>query len=271
MGWSEQGPSHQLSSQLKVGRGGWESLGARRGGEKPCHRPVFLCSHGFERIHKHTPACRRWEGWSEKQGGRAKQGETKEVGSLSFSSIPPAVPSESRAPAGTLGEGQQPHSAAPSLTEGRKGAAGAASMLYCFPPGTLFLRERPKWYSGGKEGAAGIGEGSLSAQASAPGPSTLTHRPGPSLQPHLPPGKQQEEQRRRRGWRREEGGKEPEPEPPEGDGVGGLRPMTGAGSQPRGMAEGVSKTRIIKDTVPQKIGPWWPPPQEEASWGGKLG
>lgn len=36
-----------------------------------------------------------------------------------------------------------------SLTEGRKGAAGAASMLYCFPPGTLFLRERPKWYSGG--------------------------------------------------------------------------------------------------------------------------
>lgn len=34
-----------------------------------------------------------------------------------------------------------------SLTEGRKGAAGAASMLYCFPPGTLFLLERPKWYS----------------------------------------------------------------------------------------------------------------------------
>lgn len=47
--------------------------------------------------------------------------------------------------------------------------------------------------------------------------------------------------------------------------------MTGAGNQPRGMAERVSKTRITKDTVPQKIGPWCPPPQEEASWGGKLG
>lgn len=33
------------------------------------------------------------------------------------------------------------------LTEGRKGGAGGASMLmlYCFPPGTLFLRERPPW------------------------------------------------------------------------------------------------------------------------------
>lgn len=40
-----------------------------------------------------------------------------------------------------------------SLTEGRKGAAGAASMLYCFPPGTLFLLERPKWYSRGEERA----------------------------------------------------------------------------------------------------------------------
>lgn len=26
-------------------------------------------------------------------------------------------------------------------------------MLYCFPPGTLFLLERPKWYSGGEERA----------------------------------------------------------------------------------------------------------------------
>lgn len=33
------------------------------------------------------------------------------------------------------------------LTEGRKGGAGGASMLmlYCLPPGTLFLRERPPW------------------------------------------------------------------------------------------------------------------------------
>lgn len=47
-----------------------------------------------------------------------------------------------------------------SLTEGRKGAAGAASMLYCFPPGTLFLLERPKWYSRGEERARRkLGEG----------------------------------------------------------------------------------------------------------------
>lgn len=69
---------------------------------------------------------------------------------------------------------------ASSLTEGRKGAAGAASMLYCFPPGTLFLLERPKWYSGGKERARGkLGRGSLSVQASSPGPSTFTRLPLP--------------------------------------------------------------------------------------------
>lgn len=33
-------------------------------------------------------------------------------------------------------------------------------MLYCFPPGTLFLLERPKWYSGGEERARRkVGEG----------------------------------------------------------------------------------------------------------------
>lgn len=33
-------------------------------------------------------------------------------------------------------------------------------MLYCFPPGTLFLLERPKWYSGGEERAQRkVGEG----------------------------------------------------------------------------------------------------------------
>lgn len=47
--------------------------------------------------------------------------------------------------------------------------------------------------------------------------------------------------------------------------------MTGASNQPRGMAERVRKTQIIKDTVPQKIDPWRPPPQEEASWGGEAG
>lgn len=195
------------------------------------------------------------------------------MGSLSFSSIPPArVPFQNPGlQLGRWGEGSRPHLAAPSLTEGRKGAAGAASMLYCFPPGTLFLLERPRWYSGGKERAEGSWGGFAVGPASAPGPSTLTHLPGPSLQPHLPPGKQQEEQRRRRGWRREEGGKEPDPESPEGDGVGGLRPMTGAGNQPRGMAERVSETPKIKDTAPQKTGPWCPPPQEEASCGGKLG
>ena len=31
-------------------------------------------------------------------------------------------------------------------------------MLYCFPPGTLFLLERPKWYSGG----GGWGGGAVS-------------------------------------------------------------------------------------------------------------
>lgn len=80
------------------------------------------------------------------------------MGSVSFSFIPPfwSLFQNPWAPAGTVGGGAaEPHLAAPSLTEGRKGAAGAASMLYCFPPGTLFLLERPKWYSGEKERAEG--------------------------------------------------------------------------------------------------------------------
>lgn len=143
-------------------------------------------------------------------------------------------------------------------------------MLYCFPPGTLFLLERPKWYSGGEERARGKWGGVAVSLGLHPWPQYICPPPSaPQLQPHLPPGKQQEEQRRLRGWRREGGGKEPEPEPPEGDGVGGLRPMTGTGSQQRGMAERVSKTPVIKDTKsPQKLGPWCSPPQEGASWGG---
>lgn len=46
--------------------------------------------------------------------------------------------------------------------------------------------------------------------------------------------------------------------------------MTGAGSQHRDMAERVSKTQIIKDTDPQKIGPWCPPPRKRLAGGGKL-
>lgn len=102
----------------------------------------------------------------------------------------------------------------------------------------------------GRKGPEGkFQRGSLSAEVSTPGPGTLASSLGPSLRPHLPPGKQQEEQRRRRGWRQAGGGKEPEPEPPEGDGVGGLRPMTGAGSQQRGMAERVTKTPVIMTRI----------------------
>lgn len=117
-------------------------------------------------------------------------------------------------------------------------------MLYCFPPGTLFLLERPKWYSGGKERARGkLGRGHCQSRFPALAPAHSPTSLCPSLRPHLPPGKQQEEQRRLRGWRWEEGGKEPEPEPPEGDGVGGLRPMTGTGSQQRGMVAGSVRPR----------------------------
>ena len=144
-------------------------------------------------------------------------------------------------------------------------------MLYCFPPGTLFLLERPKWYSGGEERARRDVGGGHRSPRSTLAPAHLPPPSAPQLQPHLPPGKQQEEQRRLRGWRREGGGKEPEPEPPEGDGVGGLRPMTGvgAGSQQRGMAESISKTPGIKDTKePRILGSWCPHPQEGVSWGG---
>ena len=144
-------------------------------------------------------------------------------------------------------------------------------MLYCFPPGTLFLLERPKWYSGGEERASRDVGGDHCSPGSTLAPAYQPPPSAPQLQPHLPPGKQQEEQRRLRGWRREGGGKEPEPEPPEGDGVGGLRPMTGvgAGSQQRGMAESISKTPGIKDTEePQHLGSWCPHPQEGVSWGG---
>ena len=144
-------------------------------------------------------------------------------------------------------------------------------MLYCFPPGTLFLLERPKWYSGGEERAGRDVGGGHRSPRSTLAPAHLPPPSAPQLQPHLPPGKQQEEQRRLRGWRREGGGKEPEPEPPEGDGVGGLRPMTGvgAGSQQRGMAESISKTPGIKDTKePRILGSWCPHPQEGVSGGG---
>lgn len=93
------------------------------------------------------------------------------------------------------------------------------------------------------------GEEVLLARVSTLDPDPLVHFPQPlshsatQLQPHLPPGKQQEEHLRLRGCRREGGGKETEPEPPEGDGVGGLRPMTGAGSQHRDMAKRISKTQ----------------------------
>lgn len=190
------------------------------------------------------------------------------MGSGSRSSSPPARPlfQNPGLRLGRRGEGQHLHS--PRAGRARRGRPPCCTAS---PRGHSSSSSGPSGTLEERKGRRGVGEGSLPAQASARGPGTLTRLPGPSPQPHLPPGKQQEEQRRRRGWRREEGGKEPEPESPEGDGVGGLRPMTGAGNQPRGMAEMVSKTPIRKDTVPQKIGPGRPPPQEEASWGGKLG
>lgn len=114
-------------------------------------------------------------------------------------------------------------------------------MLYCFPPGTLFLLERPKWYSGGEERARGkLGRRSPRrlAQLSTGGHGHSSHPTplAPRFQPHLPPGKQQEEHRWLRGWRWEGGGKEPEP--PEGEGVGGLGPIAETGGQQRGMTEG---------------------------------
>lgn len=54
-------------------------------------------------------------------------------------------------------------------------------MLYCFPPGTLFLLERPKWYSGGEERArrkVGEGAGELLVPISTPG-QCISHLPRP--------------------------------------------------------------------------------------------
>lgn len=236
--------------------------------------PVCLPLLPRVRVHTQTHTHQPREGGRaglRSRGGRARKGETKEVGghARTDSSSPAPFLTVQGLQLGLEGRGPaEPHLAGPSLTEGRKGAAGAASMLYCLPPGTLFLLERPKWYSGGEKRAGRDVGGGHCSPGSTLAPAHLPPPSAPQLQPHLPPGKQQEEQRRLRGWRREGGGKEPEPEPPEGDGVGGLRPMTGVGdgSQQRGMAESISKTPGIKDTEePRNLGSWCPHPQEGVS------
>lgn len=95
-----QGQCYLLTPQLvkspwmKVGRGERE---VSRGEERGIEALLPLCLPLLPRVQAHTqthtPAWRRWEGWSERQGGRAKKGKTKEVGRHTHSlSLFPLLP-----------------------------------------------------------------------------------------------------------------------------------------------------------------------------------
>lgn len=152
-----------------------------------CYQFVFLCSHGCDQTHKHTHqlgeggrAGLRSMGAEPRRRKPKRWGETHTLSPAPFFRILGLqLGLEGRGPSWVT-SGRHLH----SLTEGRKGAVGAASMLYCFPPGTLFLLERPKWYSGGEKGPEGtfrmVHPPPLSAQVSpAVCPSIFTHLPRP--------------------------------------------------------------------------------------------
>ena len=163
-----------------------------------CYQFVFLCSQRVQavcarararaRAHTHTHTHQPGEGGRAglKAGGQSQGGENqrdgkRQVRTLSLS-LPAAPFLRTLGSSWAGGEGAQLGHIwqAPSLTEGRKGAAGAASMLYCFPPwDALPPRATQVVFWRGAKSQKGGWQGSLSAQVTTTDPNPFAHLPLP--------------------------------------------------------------------------------------------